>query len=320
MSVPPVVSIIICTCNRADDLRQTLAAVAQVSVPEQMPTELLVVDNASTDATAEVVASCRLPHMPVRYIHEPRRGKGYAYNTGMAAAQGEVFLFTDDDVRPPKNWIVGICGPILRGEADAVAGGVRIADHLERPWMETLHRNWLASTEGIDADKPNRMVGANMAFSREVLNKVPKFDVELGPGALGFADETVFCWNLSQAGYKIASALDVCVVHHFDPARLSRESFLNTVAKFGKVDAYLMHHYFYSNVRFPYLRALKHYLQLALLRVIKRKECCQSEGSPLWELDLVREVNLYKQWSVERKRPRRYEERGFLRGPNKNRL
>src|SRR5688500_3483272 len=98
-------SIVICTYNRAESLRQTLDAMAEVSVPSSWSVELLVVDNASTDRTAQVVSDCGLSDMSVHYIYEPRRGKGNAYNTAMAAARGDVFLFTDDDVRPPRNWI-----------------------------------------------------------------------------------------------------------------------------------------------------------------------------------------------------------------------
>ncbi len=307
-----IVSIILCTCNRANDLQQTLAAIAQLHVPKQMPTELLVVDNASTDATAEVVASCHLPNMSVRYIHEPRQGKGYAYNAGMAAAQGEVFLFTDDDVRPPKNWIEGMCGPILRDEAEAMAGGVRLATHLERPWMKTLHRNWLASTEGLDADKPNRMVGANMAFSRKVLTKVPQFNVELGPGAMGFGDETLFTWELFDAGYRLRAALETVVVHHCDASRLSRAGFITTAEKFGRVSAYVAHHYYHSHNSFCYVRLLKHIIQLVFLRAVKAQECSR-EGMPLWEMELVQEINFHKQWLIERRRPRYYQKADLIK-------
>lgn len=142
-----VVSIIVCTCNRAKALRQTLVSFAELDTPPRIPKELIVVDNALTDDTAEVVASCNLTAIQVRYVHEPRRGKGYAYNRGTAEAQGEVLLFTDDDMRVPANWIAGMCEPVLSGQADAVAGGVKIAPHLERPWMTPGHKAWFAASD-----------------------------------------------------------------------------------------------------------------------------------------------------------------------------
>src|SRR5207249_1247886 len=126
---------------------QTLESIARVRIPDGWQLELIVVDNASVDETAQVIRECRMPGMPVRYLHEPRRGKGHALNTGIAAARGEILLLTDDDVRPGRDWIGAMCEPILAGKADAVGGEVRLAPQLSRDWMELLHRAVLADTE-----------------------------------------------------------------------------------------------------------------------------------------------------------------------------
>ena len=307
------VSIIICTCNRAEDLSQTLAALGRVCVPESIPAELLVVDNASTDATAEVVRTCRLPNMPVRYVHEPRRGKGYAYNTGMAQARGEVFLFTDDDVRPPHNWIAGMCRPILEGTADAVAGGVCLAPHLERPWLTHWQQSWLAATDRLDPVSPTDMVGANMAFSREVITKVPAFDVELGPGALGYGDESLFSWQLRQAGYRIAGALDVVVEHHFDQSRLLHGNLEQIAVKAGKTAAYIGYHWQHSHIRHPWRAWIKRTLMLKFSHLRHNKTAGHTEGMSDREMLLIHDLHLYGQYLRERKRPRNYEKHGLVK-------
>jgi len=311
MGDTPAVTIIVCTSNRADNLRQTLAAIAQVCVPEQMPTELLVVDNASTDHTAEVVAACQLPNMPVRTVHEAQRGKGYAYNRGMAEAKGEVFLFTDDDVRPPQNWIEGICGPILRGEADAVAGGVKIAQHLERAWMEGTHRIWLADTEGIDPEQPDRIVGANMAFSRHLLEKVPEFDTELGPGALGFFDETLFSWQISKAGYRTTTAFDVCVEHHFDAARLTTDSFIQSATKMGRSYAYLAYHWKHDHEVHVYSQLMYCYFRHLLSRARRHRKYRKIGMWPGYELSMLSHIFYLRQYMIESKTPRKYDKYGL---------
>jgi len=313
MGDTPAVTIIVCTSNRADNLRQTLAAIAQVCVPEQMPTELLVVDNASTDDTAEVVRSSRLPNISVRYIHEARRGKGYAYNRGMAEAQGDVFLFTDDDVRPPRNWIEGMCRPILAGEAEAVAGGVRLAPHLQRDWLRLSHRSVLASTERLDPLNPEELVGANMAFTRRVLEKVPQFDTALGPGALGFADETLFSFQLREAGYRIAAALDVEVEHHFQESRLLRASFLQTAEKMGRSNAHLNYHWHHGRRRIIFLHWLRLRLELKLWRARHRDEIRISEGISLEELRLVTLINFYGYMHSQKKKDRQYFKHGLVK-------
>ena len=307
------VSIIICTCSRAEHLRQTLESMAGLCVPETMPIELVVVDNGSTDNTAEVVKSCRLPKMTVRYVHEPRRGKGYAYNRALAEAAGSIFLFTDDDVRFPANWIAGMCEPILSGRADAVAGGVRFAPHLLRDWMTLEHRSSLASTERLNPDAPEEMVGANMAFARKVLEKVPQFDVNLGPGALGFGDDTLFSFQLKQAGYTLAGALDVSVEHHFDPSRLTRTSHLQAAEKFGRTRAYLTYHWQQNSVSRPRLFLAKRSLRLIYSRLRLKSEIARAEGMPLWEKNILMDIYFYRQYLQEQAKPRLYDRNGLVK-------
>ena len=144
---------------------------------------MLVVDNGSLDRTRRVVRQAKFWGRAPRYLYEPRPGVSYARNAGLAAARGEVLLWTDDDVRPGRTWIEAMCRPILDGRADAVAGRVKLPDYLERPWLRPWHRVCLAVDAPTTGDFD--LTGANMAFARRVLEKVPAFDLELGPGALG---------------------------------------------------------------------------------------------------------------------------------------
>jgi glycosyltransferase involved in cell wall biosynthesis len=308
------VSILLCTRNHATSLRETLQSLAQVAVPDQLPCELVVVDNGSTDATAEVVRSFTCSSLSVRYLGEPRPGKGHAYNAGMAAAQGRILLLTDDDVRLPRHWIAGMAAPILAGQAQVVAGGVRIAPHLERPGMQPAHRTLLASTEGLNAEAPQWIVGANMAFAKEVLAKVPAFDTELGPGALGFEDEVLFYRQLLKAGYRVATAFDVVVEHHFDEARLQRSSFLEIARKKGRSEAYVEYHWKHRTIGRPYWQLLKCYWRLARWR-LRRWGTYRQEAIPQKEeLDLVSDIHFHYQYLAERKRPRLYEPFGLVKG------
>lgn len=224
------VSIILCTLNRRRQLTDSLADIARLSIPEGWAAELVLVDNGSSDGTRELASSAVLPNMPLRYVFEPRKGKGYAYNAGLGAASGEVFLLTDDDTRVPRDWVEAMCRPILERRVAAVQGGIRIAAHLERPWLKGVLRTWVAEvTDPVHA--PAGLVGANMAFSREALGVGGPFDVRLGPGAAGFFDDTVFGWALQAAGQKILYLPSVAVEHHFDPDRLSLQAFMSSARR-----------------------------------------------------------------------------------------
>ena len=98
-------SIIICTKNRADSLGRTLTALEGVAIPQAARVELIVVDNGSTDHTAEVVRSHQSEKFELRLILEPIGGQAHARNRGMADTEGGIIIFTDDDVLPTGDWL-----------------------------------------------------------------------------------------------------------------------------------------------------------------------------------------------------------------------
>jgi glucosyl-dolichyl phosphate glucuronosyltransferase len=305
------VSIIITTRNRAHHLRETLLSFRQLQAPKEMAAELLVVDNGSTDDTAAVARAAQLPQMPVRYLLEPKSGQSNARNSGMANTTGEIILFTDDDVRVPRDWIGDMCGPIAGGEADAVAGGVRMAPHLLRDWMKGVHNGWLAvSNEGFFRSS---MTGANMAFSRKVLAKVPAFDPELGPGASGYSDDTLFSLQLNQAGFVIAKRYEVVVEHWIDEARLKHSSWIDAARKRGRTKAYLAHHWHHTSVESVLPKLLLASLRLLKWRVTHPNGQVDAEGCAEEELWLERSVSFHKQFLIERRRPRAYAQHGTVK-------
>jgi glucosyl-dolichyl phosphate glucuronosyltransferase len=236
LQVKTTISIVICTRDRANSLAATLDSIQSVGIPNDFEVELLVVDNGSVDRTRLVVEEYRHSVLPASYIYEPRRGKGYAYNSAGALAKGNILLFTDDDVRVPRDWVEGMCRPITRGAAYAVQGGVRIAPHLERRWLRGSLRTWVAAVEDPQ-NAPEGLVGANMAFLREAFEITGGFDHRLGPGAAGFFDDTVFGWALKAAGKRLAYRPEIAVEHHFDPARLTLRSYMQTARKMAESHA-----------------------------------------------------------------------------------
>jgi glycosyltransferase involved in cell wall biosynthesis len=85
--------------------------------------EIVVVNDASTDRTAEVAARYSAENMPVRVIHHDRnRGKSQAVKTGIAATRGDIVVIQDADGEYDSNEIPELIQPILDGVADAVYG------------------------------------------------------------------------------------------------------------------------------------------------------------------------------------------------------
>ena len=321
----PDVSIILCTADRQADLAATLAAVAALRVPAGWEAELLVVDNAPAATSRRVVADAlaRLPGVrpgggrfaDARYVHEPLRGLCNARNRGLAETSGRIVLFLDDDVRPAADLIRQITAPIVENRADAVAGHVRLAPHLRRAWMNEQHLGRLAETSWRPGEAVERMVGANMAFRRDVLARVPGFDPPLDPGGLGFHGDTLFAWQLAEAGFRLTAApAGAWAEHHPRGDRLTRGRMLDSSAKTGRSYGYLQHHWHHDAVPTPRRRVLTSALRLLAYR-LKRPGLwltpATAEGADLGEMHLVQSHCMARQYLVEHRRPRRYARRGL---------
>jgi len=272
-----------------------------------------VVDNGSTDQTSHVVRSTWMPHIALRYINEPQLGQSNARNRGLVESVGEVILFTDDDVHVPRHWIEAMCAPILSQEAEVVAGGICLAKHLVRPWMKTLHYEWLASTERTSPEGFDQCYGANMAFSRSVLNKVPAFDRDLGPGALGQFDDTLFIRQLQRAGFRLKVDFGVQVEHHCEVERLKRKAFLKTANRQGRCNAYVRYHWEHHHEFGARDRGVAIRRELSAIRRRSWRHLFGIAGAPEWELKMESEAAYFEQWTVEEQRDRLYDRFGAVK-------
>jgi GT2 family glycosyltransferase len=217
-----------------------------------------------------------------------------------------VLAFIDDDVRPDKGWLAALTAPILSGGAHAVAGAVRLAPHLLRPWMTSRHRSWLASTERLDFVRVRNLIGANMAIAREAFDRVPGFDPDLGAGALGFGEETLFARQMLDAGLRLAGAPDAVVEHHFDPSRLTRASWLESARKRGEKAAYLAHHWEGRGEDGVALGRILSAARLFYGRARRPGDVFRDEGCAEWEMLLVRDLHFWRALAALRGVPRKY--------------
>jgi glycosyltransferase involved in cell wall biosynthesis len=132
------VSVIIPTRNEAQAIGRVIG-----DLPGDLVTEVIVVDNNSTDGTPEIAVS-----MGARVITEPRRGYGQACLTGLAGASApDVVVFLDGDYSDRPAELPLLLAPIAEGRADIAIGsrlsGPRTSGAL--PW-HALFGNWLAAS------------------------------------------------------------------------------------------------------------------------------------------------------------------------------
>lgn len=311
-STTPAVSIIICSANRAADLEATLLSFREVRLPAGWKCEIVIVDNASVDDTPKRAAQVQIPGCETRVVFEPRKGKGHAFNTGLAAARYDVIIATDDDVRPSANWIELMASPLLAEKCDAVVGRILLAPHLERPWLTEKLKAWIACVSKPPTDWPLELIGANMGFRRAVLDKVPGYDPDLGPGGLGLGDDTLFSWQIREAGFDIRFINDAVVVHHPHPSRLRCAAWLELARAHGRKDAYLQYHWKHQDIRLPFVRLFYTQLKLFLWGIVSRRSREDDEGCPGREMGYVGAIAMYRGFVKERTRPRNYASAGWL--------
>jgi len=115
------ISVLIATYNRADVLQRTLTAMSALEM-EAIPAELIVVDNNSTDHTKAIIEQFG-NRLPIQYCFEPKQGKNAAVNRAVELAQGELLIFTDDDVLVEPDWLVRWSEGVDRWPTYDVFGG-----------------------------------------------------------------------------------------------------------------------------------------------------------------------------------------------------
>ena len=236
------VTILICTYNRAPLLRETLTAMQEMTRPAACSVDILVVDNNSTDNTAEVVANAaKSARFPVTLLSERHQGKSFALNTGLAVATGDVLALTDDDVLPATDWLARMVDAFRTQDVTFVFGKV-----LPRwsctppPELLTIPAQdiWgpLAivdyGDEGTRYEASNTgqrlPIGANLAFLRSALVSIGGWRTDLGKvnnTLISGEDHEIFM-RLRRHGLYSGFYDPALAVRHYVPAsRLTRSYF-----------------------------------------------------------------------------------------------
>ena len=181
-------SILISTHNRAAALPKLIGHISRQDLGPYKG-EVIIIDNASTDETAAVLAraECRIPLV---HLSEPSPGKNKALNVGMKQARGELFIFTDDDVIPCEKWVFSIMEGARSWPEDCVfCGPIDLELPAHTPsWIRELPDSQLlplycrfrpASSESSEATDAVPF-GANLAIRSRVFRDLD-YDESVGP-------------------------------------------------------------------------------------------------------------------------------------------
>jgi GT2 family glycosyltransferase len=207
------VSVVVPTCNRADDLRRCLDALAAQQTERRV--EVIVVDNRPSPASPTPPIARAYPGVVL--LEEARPGLSYARNAGFAAATGDIAVAIDDDVTVPAGWLERLIAPFARPEVMAVAGHVLPIELETRAQCRfesygglgkgftriEVNGDWFRSVRGA---VPTWTLGAtaNAAFRASIFRdpSIGVLDEALGAGMpTGCSEDTYLFYRILKAGH-----------------------------------------------------------------------------------------------------------------------
>jgi GT2 family glycosyltransferase len=258
--VLPLASIVVATHNRASTLSRLLDSL--VGQAAGVPFEVIVVDDASTDATADLLrrASAESP-LDLRVLRlDANRGPATARNLGWRTARAELICFTDDDCVPHPGWVAALVG--ASRDVDIVQGRtVPAPDQSQHsgPFSHTMavpHEDGLYST-------------CNIAYRRSTLEGVDGFDEAF---TMAYGEDTDLAWRAIDRGATTAFVPEAIVEHDVRPSSFRdhlrglrrREGLVHAVHKHPRLRAALPYR---GYVQPPHLRAVVLLASVAVVAV-----------------------------------------------------
>jgi glycosyltransferase involved in cell wall biosynthesis len=210
------VSVVICCCNSGWVLPQSLRALARQDCRDGLPWEICVVDNNSTDNTAECVREFieAHPELAVRLLEERQPGVSFARTKGINSARYNTLVFSDDDTLLAPDYLLkaaefmekhadaGLCGgygePVFECEPDA-----RV-----RPYIEYYACGPQGPEPFCDITKRGFVSGAGTVLRKSAWDKIVAAGFAfMSPGRRGSVliggDDVEMGCALRAAGYRI---------------------------------------------------------------------------------------------------------------------
>ncbi|QQS44846.1 MAG: glycosyltransferase [Acidobacteriota bacterium] len=221
----PRVSVVIPVYNG----RETIGYAIECALRQSLPAfELIVVDDGSTDGTAEVVKGFG---SRIVYLPKPNGGPASARNHGIRFAHGEYIAFTDSDCLPEGNWLYYL----MREFVDPrVAGAGGIVRSIGYDWTsQYVDQIRLLDPMPDETGEIQYLITANACFRKDVLLRAGLFNERFRkPGG----EEAELGYRIKMLGYRFRATEKAIVLHHH---RQTAAGLLRTLINYGE-GAYIL--------------------------------------------------------------------------------
>jgi glycosyltransferase involved in cell wall biosynthesis len=227
------VSVIICCYNSAGRIRETLLALARQEFYSPLRWEIIVVNNASTDNTAEMALDLWQQFDAVtemRVVMEPRMGQGNARYRGIREAIYSTLLFCDDDNWLTPNYVQGIFDILESDPGIAACGGkaIPVFETTQPSWFTEYHESFATGSQEITSENGRllNLYGAGMGMQRHAWDHLHMTGFEpLMQGRTGkklsSSDDTELTYAFVLMGYTLHYAAELNFFHYMPKERLS---------------------------------------------------------------------------------------------------
>ncbi|MDJ0688931.1 MAG: glycosyltransferase [Xenococcaceae cyanobacterium MO_188.B32] len=251
------VSVVVCCHNSAKRLPQTLAHLANQQVQEELPWEVIVVDNASTDETTQTALNCWSEKLiaPLRVVYESQLGLSYAREKGFQEAQYNFVSFVDDDNWVCPQWIQRIFDLMTQHpEVGACGGSIEAVCEIEPPWWFEQHKaayaiGLQAPEEADITDTKGKLWGAGLTVRKSAWQKLKDQGFSsLLTGRTGkklsAGEDTELCYALRLAGWRLWYDPKLHLKHFITAHRLQWGYLRHLCRGFGAASISLEPYYF----------------------------------------------------------------------------
>jgi len=263
---PKGVSLVICTYNGAGRIKETLSHILRQDVGEEIPWEVIVVDNGSADDTARVAAISWQSRIPFRVVSELKRGITNARACGIMHASFEYISFIDDDNWIAPGWVGEVYKTFSENPSTGMCGGMNTAVFEVPPpsWFGAVQSCYAIGKQGEKTsditDARGFLWGAGMSLRRSLYLKIRAagFDYHTRGRVgtrLSAGDDAELSLAFVAAGYRLWYCEKLMLEHYMPAGRLTWTYAKGLFRGLGESEYLLdLYRMFIRKTNFPFLK------------------------------------------------------------------
>lgn len=267
---PGLVSVVVCTLNRAEMLDGALKSLREQQTNGGIKFEILVVDDGSSDSTECVVSAQQsVATVSIRYVRQDHAGVAAARNRGVIEAAGDWIAFFDDDQIAASNWLIRLTEKAVEKNADVVGGPylLRLPPNCELGQDPTIRRLlgeepiMMREDSSLDTGLHPRKREAIPSTGNALVRRTLFDQVGMFSEGIVYGEDREFFRRAMKAGACFATAPSAIIYHVVPSSRLADGYLLHTAAIGGQSQAEI------DDYRIVLWRALLRFVHLVVVAV-----------------------------------------------------